>query len=173
MRGCVVKASIIGLGYVGLPLALVVVASGKDVHVAHCPGRINPGDQNWTVRIIQRVLAGNCAEAAQRAQRHGYPRPRPLLQAERGRRPRVSLIRGHQALKGEEGPGEVFDPYFPGHSTVDSLEEGLEKCRCVLLVTAPREFIDPSLYEGVGMVLTRARSSCTIVCTIGGRACRR
>ncbi len=29
---------------------------GKDIHLAHCPERINPGDKKWTVRNIPRVI---------------------------------------------------------------------------------------------------------------------
>jgi nucleotide sugar dehydrogenase len=29
---------------------------GKDIHIAHCPERINPGDEKWTVKNIPRVV---------------------------------------------------------------------------------------------------------------------
>lgn len=32
--------------------------AGKDFYVAHCPERINPGDKNWTVENIPRVVGG-------------------------------------------------------------------------------------------------------------------
>mgnify|MGYP001561774461 FL=1 len=32
--------------------------AGKDFFVAHCPERINPGDKNWTVENIPRVVGG-------------------------------------------------------------------------------------------------------------------
>ena len=32
---------------------------GKDIHLAHCPERINPGDSKWTVENINRVVGSN------------------------------------------------------------------------------------------------------------------
>ena len=32
---------------------------GKDIHIAHCPERINPGDLNWNVGNINRVLGAS------------------------------------------------------------------------------------------------------------------
>lgn len=32
---------------------------GKDIYVAHCPERINPGDPKWNVRNINRVVGAN------------------------------------------------------------------------------------------------------------------
>lgn len=29
---------------------------GRDIHIAHCPERINPGDEKWTVKNIPRVV---------------------------------------------------------------------------------------------------------------------
>ena len=34
------------------------LTAGKDFFVAHCPERINPGDKNWTVENIPRVVGG-------------------------------------------------------------------------------------------------------------------
>ena len=258
----------------------IIDKSGKEVHVVHCPERINPGDPKWTVRNIPRVLAGNCAEAAQRARefyasvidadvtvvsqlkaaeatkiventfrdiniafvnemaksfyslgidveeviRGAATKPfafmahrpgigvgghciavDPYYMIERGKevgfdhdflslarkinsrmpaftvdviqdglnevrrslngtdilvlglsyKPNVADDRESPSyeviklLKEKKARVEVYDPYFPAGSTVGTLEEGLGKCRCVLLATAHREFLDPSLYEGV------------------------
>lgn len=32
--------------------------AGRDFYLAHCPERINPGDENWTVENIPRVVGG-------------------------------------------------------------------------------------------------------------------
>ncbi len=34
------------------------------IHIVHCPERVNPGDQKWSVRNIPRVIGGITAEAA-------------------------------------------------------------------------------------------------------------
>ena len=34
---------------------------GKDIYLAHCPERINPGDPNWNVSNINRVIGANSA----------------------------------------------------------------------------------------------------------------
>lgn len=35
---------------------------GKDIYLAHCPERINPGDPNWNVSNINRVIGANSEE---------------------------------------------------------------------------------------------------------------
>lgn len=41
---------------------LVKRRTGLAVHLVHCPERVNPGDPNWTVRNIPRVLGGYTKE---------------------------------------------------------------------------------------------------------------
>lgn len=40
---------------------------GKDIHIAHCPERINPGDRKWNVSNINRVVGSNSEEGLRRA----------------------------------------------------------------------------------------------------------
>lgn len=40
---------------------------GKDIHVAHCPERINPGDPKWNVSNINRVVGSTSQEGLERA----------------------------------------------------------------------------------------------------------
>lgn len=42
---------------------------GKDFHMAHCPERINPGDPEWNVENINRVVGGYDNESLERAVR--------------------------------------------------------------------------------------------------------
>jgi len=41
--------------------------SRRDFHFAHCPERINPGDADWNVRTIPRVIGANTDEALESA----------------------------------------------------------------------------------------------------------
>lgn len=41
--------------------------AGVDFHVAHCPERINPGDPNWNVENIPRVVGSTSKEGLKRA----------------------------------------------------------------------------------------------------------
>lgn len=41
--------------------------AGKDFYLAHCPERINPGDSEWGVENIPRVVGGNDPESLRRA----------------------------------------------------------------------------------------------------------
>lgn len=43
--------------------------AGQDFHLAHCPERINPGDPNWNVTNINRVVGANSAEGLERAKK--------------------------------------------------------------------------------------------------------
>ncbi len=52
-------------------------------------------------------------------------------------------------LKAKNAHVDVFDPYFPDHSTVSSIEEGLKSCICVVLATGHKEFLDPELYNNI------------------------
>lgn len=40
---------------------------GEDFHLAHCPERINPGDDSWRVDNIPRVVGSNSADGLKRA----------------------------------------------------------------------------------------------------------
>jgi len=40
---------------------------GKDIHLAHCPERINPGDSKWSVKNIPRVVGSTSEEGLARA----------------------------------------------------------------------------------------------------------
>lgn len=40
---------------------------GKDIHLAHCPERVNPGDSFWTAENIPRVVGATTAESTQLA----------------------------------------------------------------------------------------------------------
>ena len=40
---------------------------GQDFYVAHCPERINPGDEKWNLSNINRVVGGFCATSLERA----------------------------------------------------------------------------------------------------------
>ncbi|NTW15135.1 MAG: nucleotide sugar dehydrogenase [Candidatus Moranbacteria bacterium] len=40
---------------------------GTDIHLAHCPERINPGDAKWSVKNIPRVVGSTSAEGLDRA----------------------------------------------------------------------------------------------------------
>lgn len=40
---------------------------GKNIHLAHCPERINPGDKKWNVSNINRVVGSNSEEGLNRA----------------------------------------------------------------------------------------------------------
>lgn len=40
---------------------------GEDIHIAHCPERINPGDEKWTVKNIPRVVGSFEQEGLDRA----------------------------------------------------------------------------------------------------------
>jgi UDP-N-acetyl-D-glucosamine dehydrogenase len=44
-----------------------LLKSGRQVELAHCPERINPGDRKWSVNNIPRVVGGVTPEAARRA----------------------------------------------------------------------------------------------------------
>ncbi|HSU72549.1 MAG TPA: UDP binding domain-containing protein [Candidatus Binatia bacterium] len=39
---------------------------GLDFHIAHCPERINPGDDGWPLELIPRVVGSNSAEGRRR-----------------------------------------------------------------------------------------------------------
>ncbi len=43
------------------------LAAGKDFFFAHCPERINPGDDRWTLATINRVIGANDATSLARA----------------------------------------------------------------------------------------------------------
>lgn len=47
--------------------SLTDLAIGKDVEIAYCPERINPGDPKWHVGNINRVIGGNTPHALERA----------------------------------------------------------------------------------------------------------
>ncbi len=49
-----------------LPILTERVALGQ-LHVAHCPERVNPGDPKWTVRNIPRVIGGYSPEGVKLA----------------------------------------------------------------------------------------------------------
>lgn len=40
---------------------------GTDIHLAHCPERINPGDEKWSVKNIPRVVGATSEEGLDRA----------------------------------------------------------------------------------------------------------
>lgn len=40
---------------------------GKDIHLAHCPERINPGDRKWSVRNIPRVIGATDPKGLKKA----------------------------------------------------------------------------------------------------------
>ncbi len=40
---------------------------GQDIHLAHCPERINPGDTKWSVKNIPRVVGSTSPEGLERA----------------------------------------------------------------------------------------------------------
>jgi len=40
---------------------------GQDIHLAHCPERINPGDKKWSVKNIPRVVGSTSPEGLDRA----------------------------------------------------------------------------------------------------------
>ncbi|MEI7749805.1 MAG: nucleotide sugar dehydrogenase [Candidatus Moraniibacteriota bacterium] len=40
---------------------------GQDIHLAHCPERINPGDKKWSVKNIPRVVGSTSPEGLERA----------------------------------------------------------------------------------------------------------
>lgn len=40
---------------------------GRDIHIAHCPERINPGDPKWNVSNINRVVGSTSQEGLDRA----------------------------------------------------------------------------------------------------------
>jgi UDP-N-acetyl-D-glucosamine dehydrogenase len=44
-----------------------LLRSGRQVELAHCPERINPGDRKWSVNNIPRVVGGGTPEATRRA----------------------------------------------------------------------------------------------------------
>lgn len=44
------------------------LAVGVDFYFAHCPERINPGDRNWTLAKIPRVVGANDQESLNRAE---------------------------------------------------------------------------------------------------------
>lgn len=50
-----------------LPIIRSAGHDDSDFHLAHCPERINPGDPNWTVRNINRVVGSNSKEGLGRA----------------------------------------------------------------------------------------------------------
>lgn len=39
------------------------LTAGKDFYLVHCPERVNPGDEEWTVANIPRVIGGNDKES--------------------------------------------------------------------------------------------------------------
>jgi len=41
-----------------------------EIHLVHCPERINPGDPKWSVRTIPRVLGGYSKEGAEKAKEY-------------------------------------------------------------------------------------------------------
>ena len=47
----------------------ILDSSSKKYYLAHCPERINPGDKNWNIMNIPRVLGGICTESVKRAER--------------------------------------------------------------------------------------------------------
>ena len=47
-----------------------------------------------------------------------------------------------KALKAHQGKAEIFDPYIPNHSTVESLDELLEKSEALIIATNHKEFIN-------------------------------
>ena len=47
-----------------------------------------------------------------------------------------------KALKVHQGKAEIFDPYTPNHSTVESIEELLEKSEALIIATNHKEFIN-------------------------------
>jgi len=40
------------------------------IHIVHCPERVNPGDEKWTVRTIPRVIGGYTVEGVQKAKEY-------------------------------------------------------------------------------------------------------
>lgn len=64
----------------------------SDLFLVHCPERVNPGDERWTIRNIPRVLGGTTPEARER----GLAFYRRLVEAEV--RP-MSSIRAAEAVK--------------------------------------------------------------------------
>lgn len=51
-----------------LPLLKQLADLPADLHVVHCPERINPGDTKWTIRTIPRVLGGYSPQGVKKAQ---------------------------------------------------------------------------------------------------------
>lgn len=49
-------------------IAPILNSTGLEYHLAHCPERINPGDTQWNVSNIPRVVSGNSPIATKRAQ---------------------------------------------------------------------------------------------------------
>ena len=47
-----------------------------------------------------------------------------------------------KALKAHDATAEIFDPYTPNHSTVESLDELLEKSEALIIATNHKEFIN-------------------------------
>jgi UDP-N-acetyl-D-mannosaminuronate dehydrogenase len=47
-----------------------------------------------------------------------------------------------KALKGHKGKAEIFDPYAPNHSTVESIDELLKKSEALIIATNHREFVN-------------------------------
>lgn len=47
-----------------------------------------------------------------------------------------------KALKSHRGVAEIFDPYAPNHSTVESIDELLKKSEALIIATNHREFIN-------------------------------
>jgi nucleotide sugar dehydrogenase len=47
-----------------------------------------------------------------------------------------------KALKAHKGVAEIFDPYAPNHSTVESIDELLQKSEVLIIATNHREFVN-------------------------------
>ncbi|MDD5463974.1 MAG: nucleotide sugar dehydrogenase [Candidatus Moranbacteria bacterium] len=47
-----------------------------------------------------------------------------------------------KALKAHKGVAEIFDPYAPNHSTVESIDELLEKSEALIIATNHKEFVN-------------------------------